>query len=262
MNKTNNLKNTFSSVINDYDCARPRYPIALYDAIKQFSNISEHDSILEIGAGTGQATELFVSENYMQDLLEVSEEQVAFLKDKYISRSNITVQKGYFEEYETTTKYDLIYSATAFHWIDCEVGYPKAWNLLKEGGTLAVFWQMSSVTYRNEGIFVHLNEIQKRYLPDHSLGFTKDGIEEVKQNRIRQIQSGGYFEKPEYYEFEWIDTYDADRYAALINTYSSTQIMDSKLREQYLNEIRECIVLNNDGIVKLPQLVCLYMVHK
>ena len=77
------LRNTFSEVINAYEYARPKYPKELYERILSFSGINNKCYILEVGAGTGQAT--------------------------------------------------------AFHWIDGEVGYPKAWRMLRAGGTMAVF---------------------------------------------------------------------------------------------------------------------------
>ena len=49
--------------------------------------------------------------------------------------------------------FDLIYSATAFHWVDSAVGYPKAWRMLKDSGSMAVFWHMSSVMHYDCGIF-------------------------------------------------------------------------------------------------------------
>lgn len=133
--------------------------------------------------------------------------------------------------------------------------------MLRSGGSLAVFWQMSSVTYHNEGIFILLNKIQKKYMSDASLGFDEDGIIKVKQRRIEEIQSGGFFKIPYYCDYKWIDTYDAERYVRLIHTYSSTQLLEEHKRENYLNEIRETI-LENGGIVEMPQQVCLYMVHK
>lgn len=255
------LKKTFSNVIQDYEYARPKYPSAIYDTICQFSGIKTGAAILEVGAGTGQATELFVDKDYQLDLLEVSKEQVNYLIEKYKIRNAVCVHEAYFEQYENNKKYDLIYSATAFHWIDSEIGYPKAWDMLKPGGTLAVFWQMSSVTYINTGIFQGLNQIKQKYMPNESLGYDEDGIQKVKEKRIRQIQSGGYFGEPEYHEYQWTDTYDAERYTALLNTYSSTQLLEEEVRKAYLEEVREYIK-QNGGIVEMPQKVCLYLVRK
>lgn len=51
------------------------------------------------------------------------------------------------------------------------------------------------------------------------------------------------------------------RYVALINTYSSTQLLEENVRTAYLDEIRRYID-DNGGIVKMPQLVMLYLVKK
>jgi len=255
------LKNTFSKVIQDYDAARPRYPQELYEIVTGFAKIGAGATILEVGAGTGQATDLFLQGKFSFDLLEVSEEQVTFLKKKYGDDPRVTVKKDYFEQYVTEKKYDLIYSATAFHWVDSWVGYPKAWEMLKPGGTLAVFWHMSSVTYYEGGIFDGLNTLKKKYLPLESLGFDAEGIQKVKERRIAQIQSGGWFGVPEIYEYRWIDTYDAERYVTLLNTYSGTQTLPEEKRRQYLEDVREYINAHG-GSVELPQHVMLYLVRK
>ena len=120
---------------------------------------------------------------------------------------------------------------------------------------------MSSVTYYEGGIFDGLNAIKKTYLPQESLGFDAEGILEVKERRIAQIQSGGCFGEPEVFEYRWIDTYDADRYVTLLNTYSGTQALQEEKRAEYLEEVREYINANG-GKVELPQHVMLYLVRK
>lgn len=35
--------------------------------------------------------------------------------------------------------FDLVISATAFHWISPEIGYPKAAQVLKDSGYIAIF---------------------------------------------------------------------------------------------------------------------------
>lgn len=255
------LKNTFSRVITDYEAARPTYPVRLKERIELYSGIQPGAVLLEVGAGTGQATGLFLGGGYSLDLLEVSGEQAQFLRDKYRGYPEITVKQGYFEEYETERQYDLIYSATAFHWVRSDIGYPKAWNMLKQGGTLAVFWHMSSVTRHVGGVFDGLNAIRRKYMPDADDGFDEAGVERSRQKRIDQIRSGGCFGMPEMHEFTWTDIYDAERYATLINTYSDTQLLDEAVRMKYLDEIRGHI-LNNGGRVEMPQRVMLYLVRK
>ena len=66
---------------------------------------------------------------------------------------------------------------------------------------------------------------------------------------------------PKIYEFRWTDTYDADKYTKLVNTYSGTQTLQQDVRNAYLEEIKRYIN-NNGSIVILPQLVMLYLVKK
>ena len=216
------LKNTFSRVITDYEAARPTYPIRLKERIELYSGIQPGAVLLEVGVGTGQATGLFLEGGYSLDLLEVSGEQAQFLRDKYRGYPEITV---------------------------------------KQGGTLAVFWHMSSVTRHVGGVFDGLNAIRRKYMPDADEGFDEAGVERSRQKRIDQIRSGGCFGMPEMHEFTWTDIYDAERYATLINTYSDTQLLDEAVRMKYLDEIRRHI-LNNGGRVEMPQRVMLYLVRK
>ena len=52
-----NLKDTFNNVVTMYDAARPTYPLELLNDIKDFAEKSFFTRGLEIGAGTGQATD-------------------------------------------------------------------------------------------------------------------------------------------------------------------------------------------------------------
>lgn len=255
-----NLKDTFNNVVTMYDAARPTYPLELLNDIKDFAEKSFFTRGLEIGAGTGQATDLFIKVINDLDIVEVGDKQVDYLMEKYKSE-NVNTYKAYFEDFKSNKKYDLIFSATAFHCVDATVGYPKVWDMLNDSGVLAVFWHMSSVTLHDTGIFVGLNEIKKKYLPEESLGFDKEGIEGVRQKRISQIQSGNYFGIPVIKEYRWIDTYDADRYSLLLESYSSTQTLDEEHKKLYLSEVRDYIN-SNGGVVEMPQHVMLYLVKK
>ena len=254
------LKNTFNDVVDVYDKARPTYPQELLDDVMKFANRNFFESGLEVGAGTGQATDLFLNRIKKLDIVEVGDKQVEYLNEKY-SNKNISVYKAYFEDYSSKEKYDLIYSATAFHWVDDTIGYPKAWNMLKDGGVMAVFWHMSSVTYRDYGIFVGLDKIKRKYLPNESLGFDDEGIEGVRKKRIEQIQSGKCFSSPVMKEYKWIDKYDADRYVLLLESYSSTQTLEDDDKIKYLTEAKDYINANG-GCVELPQHVMLYMAKR
>lgn len=60
MSANDQLKDTFSQVIAAYDYARPTYPSELHEQIIAFSGLERGADLLEVGAGTGQATDLFL----------------------------------------------------------------------------------------------------------------------------------------------------------------------------------------------------------
>lgn len=218
-----------------------------------------NSNILEIGAGTGQATAHFISGEYNLTALELGKEQVGFLKQKY---PEINVQCVPFENYVSEpNRFDLIFSATAFHWINAQIGYPKAYELLKYNGTMVVFWHTSSITRFEDKIHTGIRNICEKYDPNLYQGKTVQELEDIHKVRINEITTNGLFKNPYYKEYVWIDYYDAEKYIALLNTYSDFQVFDSVKRKMLLEEIKSFIV-SNGGIVEMPQKVNLYMAKK
>lgn len=258
MNVMDIKKNLFKTVIAEYEFGRPRYPEGVYEAIRSFSGIDTSSKLLEVGAGTGQATDMFVSHGHKLDVLEVSDEQASYLQNKYADHAGVSVFRDYFEDYTADKEYDLIYSATAFHWIKCENGYPKAWNMLRKGGAMAVFWDVFFDEYHSGGIFDELNELLLKYMPDETIGLP---LEKIKEKRIQQITVGDYFGQPEYVQFNSQTLYDTKKFLAYQKTNSSVLMLDEDTRSRYLAEVADCIN-RHGGSIEVPNTVCLYLVKK
>ena len=137
-NRSNHI--SFDSDAANYDRVRPRYCPELFEQIFRTASISSISQILEIGAGTGQATEPFFELGCSVTAVELGEHLADFLKQKDSDRRNFTVWQGDFLDFPEDRKYDLVFSATAFHWVPREQGFEKVKRLLKPGGTLALFW--------------------------------------------------------------------------------------------------------------------------
>ena len=70
----------------------------------------------------GQVTDLFLPVIDKLDIVEVGDNQVKYLKEKYQGK-NVCTYKAYFEDFNSDKSYDLIFSATAFHWVKEEIGH-------------------------------------------------------------------------------------------------------------------------------------------
>lgn len=69
-------------------------------------------------------------------------------REKFKDYPNFSAISGKFEDIDFNGKYDLIYSASAFHWIPEEVGYKKVYDMLKDGG---VFARFANHPFRDKG---------------------------------------------------------------------------------------------------------------
>lgn len=63
-------------------------------------------------------------------------------RDKCSGYSNVTIDVASFEDWICIDdqKYDMIFSAQAFHWINKDIKYQKCYELLQEKGFLVLFW--------------------------------------------------------------------------------------------------------------------------
>lgn len=64
MEKNNGLKTTFDEDPELYNSIRPCYPGALFDTLINMAQLKESSKLLEIGPGTGQATECLAKHNF------------------------------------------------------------------------------------------------------------------------------------------------------------------------------------------------------
>ncbi len=252
-----------TEVINAYENAWPGCCEDTVDDIIRYSGIDNSDKIFEIGAGAGKVADMFLRRGFSLDLLEISEEQVSFLKKKYERNCQVRrIDQGYFEEYVTDEKYDLIYLSGVAHWLDSKVSYPKMWDMLTENGTLAVFYTNFEIIYRDFGIWKGLNKIKRKYLPNHSLGYNEQELQKDSLQKRAEISKYADFEHIEHKEYQWNEIYDVDKYVSLVNSSSIVQLMDYEDRKNYLSDIFTYIEEFGNGKIEVPMRVWLDMTKK
>ncbi|MBQ8640101.1 MAG: class I SAM-dependent methyltransferase [Lachnospiraceae bacterium] len=164
---------TFDSDAVNYDQVRPRYCPELFAEIIRKSGITPYSKVLEVGPGTGQATEPFLDFGCKVTAVELGENLADYLQKKYNARKNITVWQGDFLAYPEEERFDLIYSATAFHWIPREEGFAKVMRILKPGGMVALFWNHpiiggepeSKINQAMQSVYAKYKEVKKASKP-------------------------------------------------------------------------------------------------
>jgi SAM-dependent methyltransferase len=131
----------FGSVAELYDAARPSYPSELVDDVLAYAG--EPRDALEVGAGTGKATELFVSRSHPPlrvVAIEPSGDMAAVASRKAATASATVLVTDFESASLPEHAFDLVYSAQAWHWIDPARRFGLARRALRDGGALAAFW--------------------------------------------------------------------------------------------------------------------------
>jgi len=253
-------KYAFNKVANEYDRIRPKYPLEVFQDIIEYSNIKMDDSILEIGCGTGQATTGFVDLGYTNITgIELGEELAQIASQKFMKYKTINIVNSSFEEWvDHGKKFNLAISATAFHWVQQDIGYRKVAKMLSDNGSIGFFW--THHVPGNGDIFGEISECYQRYAP-HLDYINSNSVEEIICERTKITKDIGLFKDLIIKRYEWTDKYTSDDYIALFNTNSAHQVLEQSIKDKLFNGIRDVIKSYGDEILK-PQFVVSYLARK
>ncbi len=232
------LRTTFNEEAANYDKYRPTYCKELFDDVICFSGINDINTALEIGIGTGQATLPILKTGCKVTAIELGKDLSEYSKQKFSTYSNFEIINTDFEKYEDTHKYDFIYSATAFHWVPAEIGYPKVFQHLKSRGTLALFWNRPFAARDSDPLHVEIQKIYAQYRP------SSKKLQEYSENdceKIAEIIRQYGFVDVTFKLYHQTREFDAKSYISLLNTYSDHRAMKKEQKIIFENKIAEAI---------------------
>lgn len=254
------LRLTFNEDAANYDKMRPTYVKELFDDVIAFSSLDGGKNALEIGIGTGQATLPFLNTGCKVTAVELGKDMAAFSKAKFAAFGNFEVINSDFESVELESDYyDLIYSATAFHWIPQETGYPKIKKLLKNGGAMAMFWNHPS---RPEDDFhFAMQKVYDKYRPGGEGRTTVHRYSEGNCLKIVDTIKGYGFADVSYKLYHQTRMFDADSYIALLDTYSDNRALPIEQRTFFYSEMKD-VINTHGGQVDIHDTMDLYLARK
>jgi ubiquinone/menaquinone biosynthesis C-methylase UbiE len=193
----------YKGIAGIYEEIRPSYPEQLIQDIISNTKIKPDDRLLEIGAGTGKATIQFANKGFQIHAVEIGEDMASILREKCVEFPDVTIDVASFEEWtcKDGIKYDMIYSAQAFHWINKDIKYLKCYDLLKDNGYLVLFWYQPSGRKTPERITIdeQVDRIVGRYTAKYAS--IKEAPERLvhtgvanNEDRKKEIDESGLFQ--------------------------------------------------------------------
>jgi SAM-dependent methyltransferase len=145
----------FGSVAEQYDRARPSYPDAMLDDLVT-PGVTR---VLDVGCGTGIAARLFVGRGCSVIGVEPDDRMAAQAR-----AHGIDVDGSAFETWEPRgAPFDLVTAGQSWHWVDAARGTAKAAAVLRPGGRLALFWNISRHTEEVAAVF---RAVYTRHAPE------------------------------------------------------------------------------------------------
>ena len=233
------LRFTFNEDVINYDRMRPTYGQKIFDDIINYSELNNLKSALEVGIGTGQATLPILKTGCKVTAVELGKNMAEYVKQKFLEFGNFEVFNLDFERFSAEDDtYDIIYSATAFHWIPEEIGFTKAYRLLKPNGTIALFWNHPFVNRQDEALHNEIRRIYEKYRPN---GQAPVEFDESMCSKYADILNEYGFKNIETRIYRQTRGLSADEYISLLNTYSDHRTLDIDIKNGLENEIKKAI---------------------
>ena len=226
------LEWTFNTEADRYEKMRPGYVPELFRDIFCYKPIDGTSNVVEIGIGGGQATMPILKTGAKVTAVEYGANLSELCRHKFKEFSDFTAVTAKFEDFECdNNSYDLVYSASAFHWIPEEVGYTKVFQMLKSGGAFARFANHPYKDKGREEIHEALQAIYAVYMPG-SPSPTEYSEDDAKRRADIARKYG--FVDVSYQLYYRTRSFTAKEYISLLGTYSDHIAIEANTREKFL----------------------------
>lgn len=260
MNRTRlEARETFDRIADAYDAVRPTYPDTLFDDLAHAAEIAPSDSILEIGCGTGLATQSLARWNCHVVALDPGPELLRVARVRLAAFSNIEWIQSSFETWPADeSSFKLVIAAQAFHWIAPDRRFVKSASVLRPDGILAVFGNVPLPFAAP--LYEDIQRAYARYAPR----LVKPPAENwyLPNGPITAaFADSRLFAEITHRSYPWRRSHTAASYTNLLRSHSDHQLLPAEQRDALLAAIAEAIEIHG-GEFALPYEAHLYFARR
>ena len=236
------FREIFDTIPEKFDKFRPRYSKELFDYLIDYAKVGPGKDVLEIGPGTGQATDPILSTGCNYNAIELGEHLYAKMKEKYGKFDNFSIVNDDFITHDfKDQKFDMIYSAATIQWIPEEIAFSKTFELLKPGGTLAMMLVLGDYKSSNEELFNKIQSVYDQYFkPDtvythHGFGYTN-----APSYGFTEVERKEFYGKREM---------TADEYVLFSGTHCDHMVIPEPYNTQFFEGLRNAVLEYGNKVV-------------
>jgi len=189
----------------EFDKWRTRYCDECFADVIKYAELNIGKKALEIGPGTGQASEPILKTGCSYLAIELGENFAEAMKSRFSSYNNFQIVNADFETHDFgRQQFDLVYSAATIQWIPEEIGFPKTFCLLKNGGAFAMMLTRTDYKTPNEALYSKIQEVYNNYfLPETEYSLRLE-YSNVKNYGFADFECRHYYKTREYIAEEFI----------------------------------------------------------
>jgi len=211
------------------------------------------NEILEVGAGTGKATVSFAARGVSLTCLEPDPRMAARLGQECASFPNVSIEVSQLETYSRPLAFDALIAGQSWHWVDRLRRWDLAYEAVREGGTIALFWNAYVVA--DDSTSAELKKIDERYSVDFgNYGVTDhhdDGSDEIELEEgwpAFDLVTDSRFEDLVSRRYRRHLNYDIDTFIDLLASTSSYRLLEEAERERLFEEVRAVLLHRGDPV--------------
>ncbi len=237
---------TFDKIASLYDAARPDYPEALFGAIVGVADLTPDDAVLEIGCGTGRATQGLARLGASVLALDPGPAlllDVARAPGSPVSPISVSAEATFEDWPLASWRRDSRSSPprkAGTGMATPHMRFVKAAAALREGGFLAVFGNVSMPLPAPLG--PALDRLYRRYAPRLlGVGAGRLPVSGPAAWSSKLFADSELFGPATHKAYPWTRQHDAANYVALLLTRSDCQMLDPAARDALTAAVTQTI---------------------
>ena len=259
-------RSLFGAAVESYAEGRPGYPDRVFEVLVDRCALGPGSRVLEVGAGTGQATSRLLDLGANVTVVELGEPLVTHLAARFPG-APLTFITGAFEE--TTLpphEFDIVAAATSFHWVPTEDGLRQAARALRVGGWLALWWNVFGDPDRpdpfHDALVPVLEQVAPTLVDAPSAGNAGVGAPLYaidSEARSAEIERSGYFGPVDHEIIAWTGRHSPAELRSLFASFSPWLALPAGQRADALDALEELARGEFGGVVERPYLTPIYV---
>ena len=265
---TQKMRQIYSSAAELYHEFRPRYPESMIDEAIQSAPLLKRNpnaKILELGCGPGTLTLPLAKRGFNLVSIDPGVGMIEKAREVCKDFSNVAFRTESFKEFITDEKYDAIVAASSMHWAladnDRDGLIEKMSTLLKDGGSLVLFWNFSCEPSKDvsDKLAEELKDRKPFYFRNRS--FNERWIS-MNDRVLGPIEASPFFAKFTTTEYPGHEDIPVESFINLLKTTSVYISLEDEERESNFAIVRKILRQECGEMVPMSRMSMFNISHK